>query len=84
MGPILASGPAALPTANRDEAALTLGYIIGAGLEVVPWLLRTFAAKFPQRQLRTVEYDFSDPCGSPPCTRRSPVRAGGAPGDQGS
>jgi len=44
-----------------DEAALTLGYTIGAGLEVVPWLLRTFAANFPQRQLRSVEYDFSDP-----------------------
>jgi DNA-binding transcriptional LysR family regulator len=48
-------------TANRDEAALTLGYTIGAGLEVVPWLLRTFAARFPQRQLRTVEFDFADP-----------------------
>ena len=48
-------------TANRDESAVTLGYTIGAGLEVVPWLLRTFAAQFPRRRLRTVEYDFSDP-----------------------
>ena len=48
-------------TAGRDGSALTLGYTIGAGLEVVPWLLRSFAAQQPQRLLRTVEYDFSDP-----------------------
>jgi len=48
-------------TADRDGSALTLGYTIGAGLEVIPWLLRTFAAEYPQRLLRSVEYDFADP-----------------------
>lgn len=48
-------------SANRDGSALTLGYTIGAGLEVVPWLLRNFATEYPQRLLRSVEYDFSDP-----------------------
>lgn len=52
---------AAQRTADRGGAALTLGYTIGAGLEMVPWLLRSFAARYPQRLLRTVEFDFSDP-----------------------
>jgi DNA-binding transcriptional LysR family regulator len=52
---------AAQRTANRDTTALTLGYTIGAGLEVIPWLLRAFATSHPQRLLHSVEYDFSDP-----------------------
>lgn len=48
-------------TGDRDGSALVLGYTIGAGLEVIPWLLRSFAAEYPQRLLRSVEYDFSDP-----------------------
>lgn len=52
---------AAQRTADRDGSALTLGYTIGAGLEVVPWLLREFAAEYPQRPLRSVEFDFTDP-----------------------
>lgn len=52
---------AAQRTADRDGSVLTLGYTIGAGLEVIPWLLRSFAAEFPQRPLRSVEYDFADP-----------------------
>jgi DNA-binding transcriptional LysR family regulator len=52
---------AAQRTAGSGGAGLTLGYTIGAGLEVVPWLLRSFAAQHPQRHLRTIEYDFSDP-----------------------
>jgi DNA-binding transcriptional LysR family regulator len=52
---------AAQRTADRDGSTLTLGYTIGAGLEVVPWLLRSFAAQFPGRPLRSVEYDFTDP-----------------------
>jgi DNA-binding transcriptional LysR family regulator len=48
-------------TAGHGGAGLTLGYTIGAGLEVVPWLLRSFATQHPQRRLRTVEYDFTDP-----------------------
>jgi DNA-binding transcriptional LysR family regulator len=54
---------AAQRTADRDGSALTLGYTIGAGLEVIPWLLRTFAVQYPQRPLRSVEYDFTDPSG---------------------
>ena len=52
---------AAQRTADRDGSTLTLGYTIGAGLEVVPWLLRSFAAQYPGRPLRSVEYDFTDP-----------------------
>jgi DNA-binding transcriptional LysR family regulator len=52
---------AAQRTADRDGSTLTLGYTIGAGLEVVPWLLRSFATQYPGRALRSVEYDFSDP-----------------------
>ncbi|MGO4856317.1 LysR family transcriptional regulator [Arthrobacter sp. 2MCAF14] len=48
-------------TAERKNFELTLGYTIGAGLEVVPWLLRSFAATYPDRRLKTVEFDFSDP-----------------------
>src|SRR6202020_3381572 len=56
---------AAQRTADRDGSVLTLGYTIGAGLEVVPWLLRAFATQHPQRRLRTVEYDFTDPTAGP-------------------
>jgi DNA-binding transcriptional LysR family regulator len=52
---------AAQRTADRDGSVLTLGYTIGAGLEVIPWLLRAFASEYPQRPLRSVEYDFTDP-----------------------
>jgi DNA-binding transcriptional LysR family regulator len=48
-------------TADRDGSALVLGYTIGAGLEVIPWLLREFAVEYPHRLLRSVEYDFADP-----------------------
>ena len=49
-----------------DRALIRLGYTIGAGLHVVPDLLRTFAqrqsigAKAP-RPIITVEFDYSDP-----------------------
>ncbi|WP_044442581.1 LysR family transcriptional regulator [Agreia bicolorata] len=48
-------------TGAASNSGLTLGYAIGAGLEVVPWLLRSFATQHPQRELSTVEFDFTDP-----------------------
>jgi DNA-binding transcriptional LysR family regulator len=40
---------------------ITLGYTIGAGLDLVPDLLRTFTAKHPDLTVTTREFDFSDP-----------------------
>jgi DNA-binding transcriptional LysR family regulator len=46
---------------RRSERAITLGYTIGAGLDVVPGLLRTFTARHPDVRVLTREFDFSDP-----------------------
>jgi DNA-binding transcriptional LysR family regulator len=46
---------------QRSQRAITLGYTIGAGLDVVPGLLRTFAALHPDVLVITREFDFSDP-----------------------
>jgi DNA-binding transcriptional LysR family regulator len=46
---------------RRSQRAITLGYTIGAGLDVVPGLLRTFAARHPDVPVSTREFDFSDP-----------------------
>jgi DNA-binding transcriptional LysR family regulator len=46
---------------RRSERAITLGYTIGAGLDVVPGLLRTFTARHPDVRVFTREFDFSDP-----------------------
>jgi DNA-binding transcriptional LysR family regulator len=43
------------------RATLKLGYTIGAGLEVVPTLLRTYAAREPDAGIETEEFDFTDP-----------------------
>jgi DNA-binding transcriptional LysR family regulator len=40
---------------------LKLGYTIGAGLEVVPRLLRTYHQREPEAVVETEEYDFTDP-----------------------
>jgi DNA-binding transcriptional LysR family regulator len=40
---------------------ITLGYTIGAGLDLVPDLLRTFTAKHPDLTVATREFDFCDP-----------------------
>jgi DNA-binding transcriptional LysR family regulator len=40
---------------------LKLGYTIGAGLEVVPRLLRTFHQREPATEVETEEFDFTDP-----------------------
>jgi DNA-binding transcriptional LysR family regulator len=45
----------------RSGRPLTLGYVIGAGLELVPRLVRTYLERRPDQPLRSVEYDFSDP-----------------------
>ena len=47
--------------ARGRQRRITLGYTIGAGLDVVPDLLRTFAAKHPDLTVSTREFDFSDP-----------------------
>jgi len=47
--------------AARSGRALTLGYVIGAGLELVPRLVRTYLERRPDQPLRSVEYDFTDP-----------------------
>jgi DNA-binding transcriptional LysR family regulator len=46
---------------RRSQRAITLGYTIGAGLDVFPGLLRTFSAKHPDVPVSTREFDFSDP-----------------------
>jgi Bacterial regulatory helix-turn-helix protein, lysR family len=49
--------------ARPPKANLRLGYTIGAGLDIVPTLLRTFAAEHPDCQVQTEEYDFGEPSG---------------------
>jgi DNA-binding transcriptional LysR family regulator len=46
---------------HRSKRVIQLGYTIGAGLDVVPGLLRTFAARHPDVPVITREFDFSDP-----------------------
>jgi DNA-binding transcriptional LysR family regulator len=43
------------------QAVLKLGYTIGAGLEVVPTLLRTYQDREPESGVETEEFDFTDP-----------------------
>jgi DNA-binding transcriptional LysR family regulator len=52
---------AARNTAHRPAADIRLGYTIGAGLDVVPGLLRTFAAGHPDTRVQTEEFDFGEP-----------------------
>jgi len=52
---------AAQRVGTRSGRALTLGYVIGAGLEFVPRLVRTYLERRPDQTLRSVEYDFADP-----------------------
>ena len=56
----LESAVAAVAARGRRRR-ITLGYTIGAGLDVVPDLLRTFAAKHPDLTVSAREFDFSDP-----------------------
>ena len=45
----------------RKGPSLTLGYVIGAGLDLLPSLVRTYLDRHPEHSLRSVEYDFTDP-----------------------
>ena len=47
--------------ADRAGSALTLGYVIGAGLELVFRWLHYRASRPSTRRYRGVEYDFADP-----------------------
>jgi DNA-binding transcriptional LysR family regulator len=44
-----------------SQRTLKLGYTIGAGLEVVPRLLRTYQEREPNAVIETEEFDFTDP-----------------------
>jgi DNA-binding transcriptional LysR family regulator len=61
---ILAELSSAIKTVRSLSAShdtLKLGYTIGAGLEVVPRLLRTYHQREPAAIVETEEYDFADP-----------------------
>lgn len=62
--PVVADLENALRAARRlaaGETGIRLGYTIGAGLDMVPRLLRTFTARHGHIQVSSTEYDFSDP-----------------------
>src|SRR5580704_6302227 len=62
---ILTELSAAIKTVRSMSAApretLKLGYTIGAGLEIVPRLLRTYHDRQPAAGIETEEFDFTDP-----------------------
>jgi DNA-binding transcriptional LysR family regulator len=62
---ILTELSSAIKTVRSMNAApqgtLKLGYTIGAGLEVVPRLLRTYLEREPDAGIETEEFDFTDP-----------------------
>src|SRR5260370_11057067 len=43
------------------QQTLKLGYTIGAGLEIVPRLLRAYHEREPMAAIQTEEFDFTDP-----------------------
>jgi DNA-binding transcriptional LysR family regulator len=45
----------------NPQGTLKLGYTIGAGLEIVPRLLRTYHDREPTAIVQTEEFDFTDP-----------------------
>ena len=47
--------------AAAPHRTLKLGYTIGAGLEIVPRLLRTYHEREPTAVVETEEFDFTDP-----------------------
>ncbi len=63
--PALQAVDSALESAGRwaegTRGVLRLGYLIGAGLERLPRLLREFADAYPEIRVETAEYDFADP-----------------------
>jgi DNA-binding transcriptional LysR family regulator len=62
---ILTELSSAIKTVRSMSAApqqtLKLGYTIGAGLEIVPRLLRTYHEREPDAGVETEEFDFADP-----------------------
>jgi DNA-binding transcriptional LysR family regulator len=64
-GQVLAELSSAIKTVRSMSATpqekLKLGYTIGAGLEVVPRLLRTHHEREPTAVVETEEFDFTDP-----------------------
>ena len=48
-------------TAHPPAETVRLGYTIGAGLDLVPSLLRTFAGEHPDTHVQTEEHDFGEP-----------------------
>ncbi|HET7902313.1 MAG TPA: LysR family transcriptional regulator [Candidatus Nanopelagicales bacterium] len=65
IGPALNAVDMALDSARRwaegTRGLLRLGYLIGAGLDRLPRLLREFADAYPEIRVETVEYDFAHP-----------------------
>ena len=63
--PALAALEAALDVAEQwadgTRGVLRIGYLIGAGLDRLPRLLRAFTDKYPDIRVETVEFDFSEP-----------------------
>jgi DNA-binding transcriptional LysR family regulator len=52
---------AAVATAQPRTETVRLGYTIGAGLDVVPTLLRTFSLEHGDTRVETEEHDFGEP-----------------------
>jgi DNA-binding transcriptional LysR family regulator len=63
--------PVAQRMRTRPGRALTLGYVIGVGLELLPRLVRTYLDRHPDQRLNSVEYDFTDPTAGPPASSSS-------------
>lgn len=63
LGDLERAVQAARATTRPARTNLLLGYTIGAGLDLVPRLLRTFAAEHPDLRVQTEEFDFGDPSG---------------------
>jgi len=63
--PAMAALDEAVATARRwatgEVGVLRVGYLIGAGLEELPRLLRDFSARYPNVRVETAEFDFADP-----------------------
>src|SRR5438445_11217921 len=47
--------------AHGRVGTIRLGYLIGAGIDLIPKLVHAFQERFPDVALETREFDFSDP-----------------------
>ena len=65
LRPALSSIDEAVAAARRwadgTYGVLRMGYLIGAGLDKLPKLLRQFSDQYPDIRVETIEFDFSDP-----------------------